>query len=256
MKTNSGEEVLRVNQVFKSLNGPAGNVDIIKNLSFSLNSGEIVSIIGPSGCGKSTLLKLIASIIKPSSGAVMWPNCIDSNSQISKRLNVGFVFQQPALLPWLTVKGNIELPSRITGQRSEPIKELLQNVGLQEFTDYKPEQLSGGMKQRLALARAISTNPDIICLDEPFSSLDEIVKHELHILLQQLYLKRKFSAVFVTHDIQEAIFMSHRVLVFSNRPATLIAEFNIEEGYPRTDKFRYSEKLLGYSRKIREKLTK
>jgi NitT/TauT family transport system ATP-binding protein len=213
-----------------------GPVTALTGVSFHLQQGDLVSIVGPSGCGKSTLLRLIAGLLKPTSGNLE----VSSQSADGKpagRPEVGFVFQDATLLPWRTVSDNVRLPLELLHiprqEHAARIHAALELVGLKDFTKAFPAQLSGGMRMRVALVRALVTRPELLLLDEPFGALDEITRQRLNEDLLGLWQAQRWSGVFITHNVFEAVFLSQRVLVMSPRPGKIVAEFRIPFDYPR-----------------------
>jgi len=218
----------------------------LENVDLQIAAGEFVSLLGPSGCGKSSVLRLLAGLDRPSAGEVL------RNGEASKGPvgDTGFVFQEPTLMPWANVVTNVELPLRLQGgmtpeAREKAARAALTAVGLTEFADSAPRELSGGMKMRAAMARALVTKPSLLLLDEPFAALDEITRFALNESLLQLWRPARakqaaFTAVFVTHSVYEAVFLSQRVLVMSARPGRILDEVVIAAPYPRTAAFRNS----------------
>ena len=207
----------------------ANGVDALDDFSLSLQPGEFVSLVGPSGCGKSTLLGVIAGLTAPTSGQVIWRD--------GKDASIGVVFQEPTLMPWATIERNVALPLTLAG-RSAPVDDHLAKVGLTAFAQAYPRQLSGGMKMRAALARALAGKPSLLLLDEPFAALDEITRFDLIEQLLSLWQEQKFTVLFVTHSITESVFMSERVVVMRHRPGRVVADIKIEQPYPRQPEFR------------------
>jgi NitT/TauT family transport system ATP-binding protein len=201
----------------------------LEDFSLSLPEGQFVSLIGPSGCGKSTVLTLVAGLADPTTGGLQWDG--------SAKPAIGFVFQEPTLMPWATVAENVALPLTLAGRPGE-VEAQLAKVGLSGFADSYPRQLSGGMKMRASLARALASHPSLMLLDEPFGALDEITRFDLIDQLLALWLEQKFTALFVTHSITESVFMSQRVVVMGGRPGKVVAEIEIDEPYPRPPSFR------------------
>jgi NitT/TauT family transport system ATP-binding protein len=205
---------------------------VLDDLSFSLRSGELTSIVGPSGCGKSTLLRIASGLTEATSGRVT----VDTE-------RVGFVFQDPTLLPWRTALGNAELLLELHGvprrQRREQALEAIRAVGLEGFEDHHPNRLSGGMKMRASLARWLTLHPSVFLFDEPFGALDEITRERLNEELLRLFQERGFAAIFVTHSIFEAVFLASRVLVLSARPGRIVADVAVPFPYPRPPELRF-----------------
>lgn len=219
----------------------AGPVEALRGTTFQLQRGELVSIVGPSGCGKSTLLRLIAGLIETTSGTLRVAGQQPSDAR-SEGLHLGFVFQEATLLPWRTIQDNIRLPLELLGvpraEHAERIRESLALVGLQEFAQALPNQLSGGMRMRVALVRALVTHPELLLFDEPFGALDEITRQRLNEDLLALWQRQGWSGIFITHNVYEAVFLSQRVLVMSPRPGKLIAELSIPFDFPRGPELR------------------
>jgi NitT/TauT family transport system ATP-binding protein len=208
----------------------------LENVSFAVDDGEFLSIIGPSGCGKSTLLRLIGDVIPSSGGVISIHGGLAADARRSRRL--GFVFQDPVLLPWRTAIENVELPLVLAGvgssERRRRARELLQLVGLAGFERARPNALSGGMARRVAIARALVLEPDILLLDEPFGALDEITRQRMNGELLRIWSETGTTAVFVTHNVGEAAYLSDRVLVMGTRPGRIVAEVQIDLPRPRT----------------------
>jgi NitT/TauT family transport system ATP-binding protein len=211
----------------------ARSLRVFENISFSIHDAEFVSIIGPSGCGKSTLLNLAAGLDTASGGAVY----LDGHKITGPGLDRGVVFQEFALFPWLTVLGNVEFGLRSKGMTSEARKASAQKfvnlVGLAGFENYHPYRLSGGMRQRVGLARALAVEPSALLMDEPFGALDAQTRETMQRALAEIWQATKKTVLFITHDIREAIYLSDRVLVLSGRPATLSMELKVDLPRPR-----------------------
>jgi NitT/TauT family transport system ATP-binding protein len=220
-------------------------------IDLEVRRGEFVSLLGPSGCGKSTALRLIASLSAPTSGAirVARPAVTAGGGH-----PVGFVFQEPTLMPWTTVRENVRLPLKLAhvpfSAAKARVDEALAEVGLSEFADSYPRELSGGMKMRVSLARALVTDPDILLMDEPFAALDEITRFRLNNDLLALWRSLRKTVIFVTHSVFESVYLSQRVLVMTSRPGQIAAEIGIETTEPRGEDFRTSADYAGYCRKV------
>jgi NitT/TauT family transport system ATP-binding protein len=216
----------------------------LASVELAVHEGEFVSLIGPSGCGKSTLLRLIAGLTFPSEGVIHWHEHGPHKGAAAAR---SFVFQDPTLMPWARVAANVRLPldlARVPRARSdERVARALELVGLSRFERHFPHQLSGGMQMRVSIARALVSEPRLLLMDEPFGALDEITRNRLDEELLGLRLRQRFTAVFVTHSIYEAVFLSTRVLVMSARPGRIFCELAVEEAYPRSDAYRASERF-------------
>jgi NitT/TauT family transport system ATP-binding protein len=221
----------------------------LDNLSLDVRAGEFVSLLGPSGCGKSTALRIVAGLSAPSTGAVEWP-------QGESRL--GFVFQEPTLMPWADVAANVCLPLRLTHadkkQSREAVTQTLARVGLSEFSRSYPRELSGGMKMRASIARALVTEPQLLLMDEPFAALDEITRFKLNNELLTLWQQRRRTVIFVTHSVFESVYLSQRIIVMTPRPGQVAADIAIPAPYPRDERFRTSAEYAGYCRTVSEAL--
>jgi NitT/TauT family transport system ATP-binding protein len=206
--------------------------EAVREVSFSIDRGEFVTVVGPSGCGKSTLLKIASGLLEPTSGSVT----VDRN-------RLGYVFQDATLLPWRTVQGNVELLAELHNlprpERATLAKEAIDLVGLDGFEHHYPKSLSGGMKMRASLARTLTLKPPLFLFDEPFGAVDEITREHLNEETQRLFRREGFAGLFITHSIGEAVFMSTRVLVMSARPGRIVAEFEVPFEYPRVPQLRF-----------------
>lgn len=220
-------------------------------LDLEVRNGEFVSLLGPSGCGKSTALRLIAGLGAPTSGAlrVSRPAMKASGSH-----PVGFVFQEPTLMPWTSVRENVRLPLKLahvpTGEANSRIDEALAQMGLAEFADAYPRELSGGMKMRVSLARALVTDPDILLMDEPFAALDEITRFRLNNDLLALWRNLRKTVIFVTHSVFESVYLSQRVIVMTARPGRIADEIAVTTAEPRAEEFRTSADYVAYCRRV------
>ncbi len=215
----------------------AGNdVQALTGVNLDIYKGEFISLLGPSGCGKTTLLRSIADLQEPTEGTVRIGGMTPKEVRLQQKF--GFVFQQPVLFDWRTVKKNVELPLEIMYQskeeRSERAGKMLEMVGLKDFANHFPKQLSGGMQQRVNIARAFGIRPEILLMDEPFSALDEFTKEKLHEDLLRIWRKTNKTVIFVTHNIQEAVFLSDRICVLSPHPGRLSAVVDVDLPRPRT----------------------
>ena len=212
------------------------DVAALTGVNLEIYKGEFIALLGPSGCGKTTLLRSVADLQKPTEGDVHIQGMTPREVRLQKKF--GFVFQSPVLFDWRTVKKNIELPMEIMGysksDRSDRADEMLEMVGLKDFANHYPKQLSGGMQQRANIARALSLDPDILLMDEPFSALDEFTKEKLHEDLLRIWRATNKTILFVTHNIQEGVFLSDRVCVLSPHPGRLSAIVDIDIERPRS----------------------
>ncbi len=220
-------------------------------LDLDVRKGEFVSLLGPSGCGKSTALRLIAGLNAPTSGTV---GVCRRSGQARAGHAIGFVFQEPTLMPWTSVRENVRLPLKLAhapaAETNTRVEEALTQVGLAEFAGAFPRELSGGMKMRVSLARALVTDPDILLMDEPFAALDEITRFRLNNDLLSLWRNLRKTVVFVTHSVFESVYLSQRVIVMTSRPGRLSAEIRISSTEPRGEEFRTSADYAGYCRMV------
>jgi NitT/TauT family transport system ATP-binding protein len=231
---------------------------VLSPLALQIQKGEFVTLIGPSGCGKSTLLKLIAGLTAPSVGTVL----VDGLTPANAREMVSFIFQDPTLLPWRTVLENVCLGLELEGvsreRRRKSAETLLELVGLDSVAVAYPRELSGGMRMRVSIARALATNPRLLLMDEPFAALDEMTRDRLNEELLRLRAEQKWTAVFVTHSVSEAVFLSTRIVVLAPNPGRIHATFPIDSDIPRTAALRTSaqfDQMVGQvSRSLREAL--
>jgi NitT/TauT family transport system ATP-binding protein len=220
-------------------------------LDLEVSKGEFVSLLGPSGCGKSTALRLIAGLNAPTSGTL---SVSQPQRGARRRHSIGFVFQEPTLMPWTSVRENVGLPLKLAhlspAEAATRVDEALTQVGLSEFAEAFPRELSGGMKMRVSLARALVTDPDILLMDEPFAALDEITRFRLNNDLLALWRDLRKTVIFVTHSVFESVYLSQRVIVMTSRPGRIGNEFRIEAPEPRGEDFRTSAEYVAYCRKV------
>jgi NitT/TauT family transport system ATP-binding protein len=213
-----------------------GNIQALKDVNLEIYKGEFVSLLGPSGCGKTTLLKTVADIQAATKGEIFIRNMTPHQARLQRKF--GMVFQTPVLFDWRTVRRNICMPMEVTGvkaeERTRRIDETLEMVGLMKFGLKYPHQLSGGMQQRVGIARALALDPEILLMDEPFSALDEFTKEKLHMDLLDIWEKTKKNILFVTHNIGEAVFLSDRIVVLSPHPGRVSAVIDVDLPRPRT----------------------
>jgi NitT/TauT family transport system ATP-binding protein len=229
----------------------------LEGVDLTIKPGEFLTLLGPSGCGKSTLLNLIAGLGTPSSGTIDWPQSqYDALGEPDRLL--GFVFQEPTLLPWCNVFDNVYLPLKLMGVSKnvarERVMRVVAQVGLTRFADAYPRELSGGMKMRVSIARALVTSPRILLMDEPFAALDEITRTKLNNDLLELFANQHLTVIFVTHSVYESVYLSSRVVVMSARPGRIHAEIPIDVPYPRREEFRTSPIYNDYCRRASEAL--
>jgi NitT/TauT family transport system ATP-binding protein len=219
----------------------------LHDLNLTIGEAEFVSLLGPSGCGKSTVLRLIAGLGTLSSGMIRW-------GINRSRRKLAFVFQEAALMPWATVQDNIRLPLKLAGTARKAadraVAEAIALVHLNGFERAYPRELSGGMKMRVSIARALVTKPDILLMDEPFGALDEITRYQLNSDLLELWNEMQWTVVFVTHSIYEAVYLSNRVVIMAARPGRVITDVEIDAPYPRLPEFRDSNAYNAYCRLV------
>lgn len=228
---------IKIDDVCMSFKDNKGNdIQALNHVSLDIKKGEFISLLGPSGCGKTTLLRMVSDLLEPTSGIVRIGGMTPKEVRLQQKF--GIVFQSPVLLEWRTVKKNIELPLEVMYQskqeRSERADKMLELVGLKDFANHYPKQLSGGMQQRVGIARAFGIRPEILLMDEPFSALDEFTKEKLHEDLLRIWTKTNKTVLFVTHNIEESVFLSDRVCVLSPHPGRLSSVVPIDLPRPRT----------------------
>jgi len=253
-----------------------GGTVALDHTSLGIDKGDFVALVGPSGCGKSTILKLVAGLLKPSSGAVIaagrevgavapqGPG--DSNASEAPRLRVGLAFQNPTMLPWLTIRDNVMIPLKIVqpfrqdyrrkrrGEYTDRVEALLAQVGLRGFGDKRPWQLSGGMLQRASLCRALIHDPELLLLDEPFGALDQFTREELWDIMQSLWMTKKPTVLLVTHDLRESAYLANRICVMSARPGRILDVRDVPFDRPRTLESSYSADFAGLVQQLRMRI--
>ncbi|MGY5875052.1 MAG: ABC transporter ATP-binding protein [Candidatus Thorarchaeota archaeon] len=239
---------LSVQQISKAYeNGEERETKVLEDISFDVNNGEFLSILGPSGCGKTTLLKIIAGLLEQDGGDVV----IDGSIMSSGHSRVGFIFQQESLFPWRSVRQNIEFGLEVMGvpqqERAVRVDAVLELVGMKKLEDNLPHEISGGQARKTEMARSIVTAPDILVADEALSNLDAQTRNYLQEEILRIWKETGATIVFVSHNVDEAVFMSDRILVLSNIPATIIAEYNVDLPRPRN---RTSKESLTYRAQI------
>jgi len=226
-------------------------VQALADLNFELTGGEFASLLGPSGCGKSTVLRIISGLTEPTSGKMEWLDSARGPQQL------GYVFQEPTLMPWASIARNVALPLKLQGwpeNADKRVSEALARVGLTEFKGVYPRELSGGMKMRASIARALVTEPNLLLMDEPFAALDEITRFRLNNDLLALWHSLQKTVVFVTHSVFESVYLSQRVIVMTSRPGRVFTQLMIDAPYPRDERFRTSGAYAGYCRRVSEAL--
>lgn len=247
----SKKVVLKLENVSKGF-AKIENEDVthaLSDVNITMESGEFISLVGPSGCGKSTILRLVAGLIRPTTGSVT----VNGTEIEGPSPDRGMVFQRPTLFPWLTVEKNIAFSLQMQGNlkgNEHRVEEMIEIIGLQDFRDDYPGQLSGGMAQRVALVRSMINEPDILLLDEPLGALDAFTRMNMQDEILKIWRKRRQLAIMVTHDVEEAIYMGTRVLVMEASPGRVVADIKIEEDYPRD---RSSQAFVAYRNDILRK---
>ena len=251
--TDGADSIVRLSGIDKRF----GNGTVaLAGLDLEIGRHEFVSLLGPSGCGKSTALRLIAGLTSPTAGRIAWSG--ERSQTQTQRSGIGFVFQEPTLMPWATVRDNVLLPLELqkrndAGARKD-VDEALAMVGLAGFASAYPRELSGGMKMRASIARALVTRPELLLMDEPFAALDEITRIRLNNDLLELWRTRSWTVVFVTHSVYESVYLSNRIVVMAARPGRIIAEHKIDAPYPRDEEFRTSSRYNDYCRVVSKSL--
>ncbi len=245
--------VAGVNKVFAT---SSGRTNALEGIDLTIETGEFISLIGPSGCGKSTLLRLIGDLTSPTSGTVR----VNGKPARQARLDrdYGIVFQAPVLFDWRSVQANVALPLEVKGMsrsdRDERVQAMLELVELRDFARHYPYQLSGGMQQRVSIARALALEPSILLMDEPFGALDEMTRERMNSEVQRIWQQTGTTVVFVTHSIPEAVFLSSRVVVMSPRPGRIVRVIDVDLPRPRTDDTRETPRYFELITDVRETL--
>ena len=229
----------------------------LDRVDLAISRGSFVSLLGPSGCGKSTILRMIAGLVQPSAGRIDWPGLPEA-ARTGAHPELGFVFQEPTLMPWTSVADNIRLPLKVAGvakaDADARIAEAISMVGLEGFAQAFPRELSGGMKMRVSIARALVTRPKLLLMDEPFAALDEITRFKLNNDLLELWRRFGWTVIFVTHSVFESVYLSDRILVMSARPGRIVEDVSIPAPYPRDDSFRVSDAYGDLCREVSRSL--
>jgi NitT/TauT family transport system ATP-binding protein len=245
-------EVSAVSKVYRP--GTAAAVEAVSTVSFTVPQGQFVAILGPSGCGKSTLLMMVGGLEAVSSGRII----VDGKPMTGPRTSIGVMFQDPTLLPWKSALDNVLFPVRVLKRSIEDHRaaanNLLQQVGLNGFEHKRPHELSGGMRQRVAICRTLIYDPDVLLMDEPFSALDAISRDEMNELLLDLWQQFTKTALFVTHSIREAVLLADRVLVMTRRPATIVEDLTVPFARPRSMALGENGEFNEICRHLRERI--
>jgi NitT/TauT family transport system ATP-binding protein len=244
---------LELRGVSKWFGRGGGRTVALRGVDLDMRPGEFLSIVGPSGCGKSTLLRIVADLVEPSEGSVKVKG--RSARQARENRDLGVVFQTPVLYDWRSVARNVQLPLEVMGfdaaERKRRVRQMLELVGLQGFEKHAVWQLSGGMQQRVSIARALSFDPSLLLMDEPFGALDEITRDRMNMELQRIWMETDTSVLFITHSIAEAVFLSDRVLVMSSRPGSIDYRCDIPLPRPRTEATREQDDYFHLTGEIR-----
>jgi NitT/TauT family transport system ATP-binding protein len=223
----------------------------LEETTLNVGEHEFISLLGPSGCGKSTALRIIAGLIDPTRGTMTWN---------TREHDLSFVFQEPTLMPWSKVGANVELPLKLknipSAEVQTRVQAALQMVGLEKFANVYPRELSGGMKMRVSIARALVTNPNLLLMDEPFAALDEMTRAKLNDDVLRLWNANRFTVIFVTHSVYEAVYLSNRIIVMAARPGRVVDEIVVDEPFPRTQTFRTTARYNELCIRVSEALQK
>ncbi len=237
-------KVLEMRGISKAFNG---SVTALRGMNLTVNEGDFISLLGPSGCGKSTALRLIAGLMQPTEGRLLWEG-------VHSRGDIGVVFQEPTLMPWATVEQNVFLPFRLRRQSFASVRgrvaDALSLVGLEKFAGAYPRELSGGMKMRVSIARAMVTNPRLILMDEPFAALDEITRQKLNDDLLAMKAQIGCTVIFVTHSVFESVFLSDRIVVMASGGGRVVDELTVTAPYPRDMAFRTSTEYAAHTQVV------
>ncbi len=249
---SSADPLLVVKDLEVTFTDQNGSLQALNQINFSIEREQFVCVVGPSGSGKSTLVRVLAGLLKPTSGSVV----LDGVPVKEPRLGVGIVFQKANLMPWRTVLGNITLPLEIShtpaGEADRQARELIGLVGLTGFEDWLPRDLSGGMTQRVAIARSLIQDPDLLLLDEPFGALDALTREKMGAELLRIWRARKKTVIMITHDIWEAVFLADRVLAISPQPGNIRLDLPIPLERPRREEDRFSTDFVKLTKRLRE----
>jgi NitT/TauT family transport system ATP-binding protein len=248
-ETRAAVEISGIRKIFRSARG---SIEALAETNLKILPGQFLSIVGPSGCGKSTLLSLIAGLDQPTQGAIS----IDGQEVRGPHASLGVVFQRDLLLDWRNVLDNVLLQIEMRGLNPKAFTDhamkLLEMVGLKDFQQRYPRELSGGMRQRVSICRALVHHPALLLMDEPFGALDAMSRDRLNVDLNRICSETQKTVVFITHSIAEAVFLADRVIVMSPRPGQVVADIEIDAHHPRDLSFRETQQFTGYTRKIRQ----
>jgi NitT/TauT family transport system ATP-binding protein len=241
------QPLLIAENVSHHFRAPSGDVLAVRDISLRVREGEFVALVGPSGSGKTTLLRMFGGLLQPEQGRILYKG----QPLMEPPADIGMAFQKPTLLPWRSVVDNVRLPLEITGRDDyADVAAMLEAVGLTGFEESLPAELSGGMQQRVSLARALINQPRLLLMDEPFGALDMMLRSEMNLLLLNLWERTRPTVLFVTHDIQEAVFLADRVVTMSPRPGRVIGNFAVEIPRPRAESERYGQSVQEYVERV------
>ena len=259
------QPVIDLSDVSMRYGGAGAATVALANTNLRIAQGDFVSLVGPSGCGKSTILKLVAGLLKPTSGGVIVGGR-EIGAVGTQSIRIGLAFQNPTMLPWLTIRENVMIPLKIVqpfrsdyrrkkhGEFAERAEALLAQVGLQGFGDKRPWQLSGGMLQRASLCRALIHDPQLLLLDEPFGALDQFTREELWDIMQTLWIARRPTVLMVTHDLRESAYLANRICVMSSRPGRILEDRAVPFARPRTLEMSYSPEFATLVQQLRMRI--
>lgn len=251
--TAKAESLIRLDGVDKRF---ANGTVALHNLSLDIGQRQFISFLGASGCGKSTALRMIAGLTMPTTGSIEWGK--DAAATGKHVHDIGFVFQEPTLMPWATVFENVFLPLKLVGtsrKAARPlVEEALEQVGLANFANVYPRELSGGMKMRVSIARAMVTRPRVLLMDEPFAALDEMTRVKLNNDVLRLWQEHDLTVIFVTHSVWESVYLSNRIIVMATRPGRVVDDIAIPAPYPRDEDFRVSAEYVEYCKQVSKSL--
>lgn len=246
--------MLEIKNISKTYTDNRQRVEVIHNLNLSVSDREFIALVGPSGCGKTTLLKIVAGLILASAGEII----LDNEKIVGPGKDRGLVFQSFTLFPWLTVRENISFGLNLQRLSNEKITTVVDHylitTGLQDFADFYPKNLSGGMQQRVAIARMLANNPRILLMDEPFGSLDSQTRSQMQEFLTKLWEAEHKTILFITHDVEEAIFLANTVHVLSKRPMRIKKSFKISFPRPRVHSLKYTKEFFDFEKSIAQEL--
>nr|WP_029927051.1 ABC transporter ATP-binding protein [Ochrobactrum sp. UNC390CL2Tsu3S39] len=253
--SQASSSLIEIDGVYKQY---GTGVMAVSDMSLKIEQGQFVSFLGPSGCGKSTALRMIAGLESISAGDIRVNGHAPGKGPVGAQ-DIGFVFQEPTLMPWASVFDNVYLPLRLAGisrkEATPRVEEALAQVGLSRFAKAFPRELSGGMKMRVSIARALVTRPRLLLMDEPFAALDEMTRFKLNNDVLRLWQEHGLTVIFVTHSVYESVYLSNRVIVMAARPGRVVADIPIIGSYPRAENYRTTDAYAKYCAKVSDALT-